>query len=109
MTTEKHDTASCAPVERRVMRPGNGWKHIFGPVYEHKSGARIHMLGYVRLPNGEYLSDTKFPESQYAARFIRINGGNKKRGLMAWAMTYNAKLSRASSALNETADGNASA
>lgn len=92
MTTDKQDDASSAPVERRVMRPGNGWKHIYGPVYEHKSGARIHTLGYLRLPNGDFFSDTKYPESLEARRIVRINGGNKKRGLMAWAMTYNAKV-----------------
>lgn len=81
-----------APVERRVIRPGSGWRHIAGPVYEHSNGTRVHIGGFVRLPNGDFLNDSKWPECQDAARMIRINGGNRRRGLMAWAMTYNAEL-----------------
>lgn len=79
-----------APVDRRVIRPGDGWKHLAGPVYEHRNGTRIHMLGLVKLLNGEFINENKYPESVAAARMIRINGGNRRRGLMAWAMTYNA-------------------
>lgn len=81
-----------APVERRVIRPGRGWRHIAGPVYEHTNGTRVHMLGFVKLQNGEFFSENKWPECIAAARMIRINSGNRKRGLMAWAMTYNAAL-----------------
>lgn len=80
-----------APVERRVIRPGNGWQHLAGPVYEHRNGSRVHMLGLVQLPNGEIINEHKYPECVDAARMIRINGGNRRRGLMAWAMTYNVK------------------
>lgn len=82
-----------APVERRVIRPGNGWKYVAGPVWEHQSGTRVHLGGFVKFPNGEFLSANNYPECMDADRMIRINGGNRKRGLMAWAMTYNAKLS----------------
>lgn len=67
------------------LRPGAGWKHIAGAVYEHANGTRVHLLGTIRLPNGEFVSAHKWPESKDAGRFVRINGGNWKRGLMAWA------------------------
>jgi hypothetical protein len=67
-------------------RPGNDWKHLSGPVYEHISGTRMHMMGFVKLPTGEYFSDSQWPNLLGAARMIRINGGNRKRGLMAWAI-----------------------
>ena len=76
-----------APVERRVIRPGAGWRHIAGPVYEHSNGTRVHVGGLVKLPNGSFLSDSKWPECIDAHRMIRANGGNRRRGLMAWAMT----------------------
>lgn len=79
---------TSAPVERRFIKPGPGWHHIGGPVYEHDNGARVHVAGLVKLPNGEFLSDSKWPECQGAARMIRACGGNRKRGLMAWAMDY---------------------
>lgn len=68
-------------VRATVIRPGSGWRHI---------------AGFVRLPNGEFLSASTWPESQNAARMILINGGNTRRGLMAWAMTYNSELRSAS-------------
>lgn len=77
------------PLERLVMRPGAGWKHLGGAVWEHTNGTRIHLLGAVRLPDMSFLSANKWPESSEARRFIRINGGNRKRGLMAWALAHN--------------------
>jgi hypothetical protein len=77
------------------MRPGAGWTHNGGSVWEHINGARVHLLGLVRLPNGDFLSANKWPDSREAARMIRINGENRKRGLMAWALSHNAKLTGA--------------
>lgn len=77
------------PVERRVIiRPGHGWRHIAGPVYEHNNGTRVHIMGFVLLPSGDFLNvnDSKWPESFSAARMIQINGGNRRRGLMAWIL-----------------------
>ena len=76
--------------ERRVMRPGAGWEHLDGPVWEHSNGTRVHMMGIARLPDMTFISATKWPDSREANRFIRINGGNRKRGLMALALAYNA-------------------
>lgn len=91
MTTEQNEPAVAGQVKRRVIRPGPGWVHLGGAVYEHSSGIRMHMLGALRLPNGEFLSASKWPECIDAAQMIRINGGNRRRGLMAWAMTHNAE------------------
>ena len=89
MSKERSDAAK-RPVDRRVMRPGAGWKHLAGPVWEHTNGTRVHTMGIVRLPDMTFLSATKWPDSREADRFICANGGNRKRGLMAWAMAHNA-------------------
>lgn len=70
------------PVEK--LKPGPGWHHIAGAVYENRDGLRIHLLGLARLPDGRVL-DANGSEFFRAERFIQINGGNRKRGLMAWA------------------------
>jgi len=73
-------------VKRLVMRPGAGWRHLAGPVWEHTSGARIHLMGVIRLPDKTHLFLNNWRESELGRKLIRINGGNRKRGLMAWAM-----------------------
>lgn len=86
--TELKNTALAGQLERRVMRPGNGWKHIGGAVWEHTSKTRIHLLGMMRLPSGEFISAATYPHWEALHRMIRINGGNRKRGLMALALSY---------------------
>ena len=70
----------------KAMRPGPGWKPISGSVYAHISGARVHLGGFVKLPDGRFLNENKWPECMDASMLIKINGGNRKRGLMAWAL-----------------------
>lgn len=72
------------------MRPGIGWKHIAGPVWEHKNGTRIHLGGLVRKQDMTFVSLNKYPEGNEGWRQIKINGGNRKRGLMAWAVVLTA-------------------
>jgi hypothetical protein len=48
----------------------------------------VHIGGVARLPNGEFLLANKWPESKEVDRIIRINGGNRRRGLLAWAMAW---------------------
>ena len=82
-------------VERRVMRPGQGWRHVAGAVYERKDLVRIHLLGMCRLADNTWVSGSRWPESREMERAIRINGGNRKRGMMAWAnrlAEYNVEL-----------------
>ena len=83
---EKGDSAS-GQVERIHMRPGPGWNHFDGPVWEHTSGSRIHLAGMIRLPNGTHLWLSNWHEGRLGRLLVQINGGNRKRGLMAWAMT----------------------
>ena len=71
---------------KELTAPGPGWKYFSGGIYEHKSGVRLDlMVGCARLPGLRYVSANEWPESVHAARMIKINGGNRKRGLMAWA------------------------
>jgi len=65
---------------RDKYKPGPGWAHLAGPVYENKDGTRIHMIGLCRLPDGTF-----FNSWWDYSRYINIAGGNRKRGLMAWA------------------------
>lgn len=80
-------TAALIRVQRLVRRfprrPGNGWKHLNGSVWEHATGVRIHLLGLARLPDGKSIS---WPWSdEYDAK--RQQGYNTKRALMVWALT----------------------
>jgi len=84
---------SSGPLDKIVMRqrykPGKGWKYLASGVWEHVSGLRISVSGRIcRLPDktifpgrGSWWWDSYFEQS----KFIRVAGGNKKRGLMAWA------------------------
>ena len=65
----------------------NGWSHIGGAVYEHADGCRVHLGGLCRLPSGDFISANGWPEYKNMTRMIAINGGNRKRGLLAWAIT----------------------
>ena len=71
--------------DRLVMRPGTGWEHLAGPVWEHTTKTRIHLGGLIRLPDKTFFSLNRYPECMDGFKFIKINGGNRKRGLMAWA------------------------
>lgn len=72
-----------------ATRPGPGWRHIGGAVYEHSSGMRVHMLGVVLLPDRTTISANTWPNHRDAERMIKINGGNRRRGLMAWGASLN--------------------
>lgn len=62
-----------------------GWCHIRGSVYEHYLHGRLHLLGLLRRPNGEFIEAFRWPQTARADRAIQIAGGNRKRGLMLWA------------------------
>jgi len=72
-------------------KPGPGWKRAgIAPVSEHISGIRVHVFGMYRIGQ-TWVDGTQWPESQEMHRYIRINGGNRKRGVMAWALRHAAK------------------
>ena len=68
-------------------KPGPGWKHLGGAVWEHPRGGRIHTYGVVRMRCGKWLDGARWPQSRDVFRFVQINGGSRKRGLMAWALS----------------------
>ncbi len=69
-------------------RPGPGWKHLGCAVYEHSSGMRIHTHGLCRFRGGPFIDGTMWPEWQKLNMAIRVNGGNRRRGVMVWALEY---------------------
>lgn len=67
-------------------RPGPGWKtYPQTGVREHVSGVRVHVHGIALLPDGTFVERWNWPESQEIDWFVRVNGGNQIRGVMAWA------------------------
>jgi len=66
-------------------KPGDGWFHVAPQVYENATGVRILLLGLCRTASHQFIS-----ENNAAKEFIRINGGNRRRGLMAWARSITA-------------------
>ncbi len=83
-TTETHPRRSVQrSVRRFANRPGIGWKHLAGSVWEHSTGLRIHLLGLARLPDGRSVSWKS--NDEYDAK--RQQGYNTKRALMVWALS----------------------
>ena len=84
-------SALCKGEAEMQMRPGDGWQHVGGAVWEHASGTRIHMLGLVKTADGQVYSLNDWRSSEAGRRLVRINGGNRRRGLMAWAVNLTGK------------------
>lgn len=73
-------------IDPLVLHPGAGWKSLGSSVWEHKSGTRIHVGGgLIKTPTGKCFWLNSII-GRMGWQLIKINGGNKKRGLMAWAM-----------------------
>lgn len=67
-----------------IRKPGTGWKYLGSSVWGHESGVRVHCLGFARMPDGAmHRSDG----DRLAEGYIRLSGGNRKRGLMMWALS----------------------
>ncbi|MCP4339847.1 MAG: hypothetical protein GY799_13390 [Desulfobulbaceae bacterium] len=71
-----------------ITRPGPGWEQqTKGPVWAHKNGWMIHVSGLIARspsPHGQIVDGVDYRDK--IEKLIKINGGNRKRGLMAWAM-----------------------
>lgn len=66
-------------------KPGNGWKRLAGAVYERSDGVRVHLMGLVRLSDKTIKTDG-LPSNRLRINFLqKVNGGNRKRALLAWA------------------------
>ena len=69
-------------------KPGSGWKHVGGSVWDHApTGVRLHVGGALcRFPGLDFVYGMLWPEGRSVNRCIRIAGGNRRRGLMIWAL-----------------------
>jgi hypothetical protein len=72
----------------RIPRPGPGWSRLgHAPVWEHsQTCVRIHLFGTVRFGDGTHEEADRWPVSKSLWHHIRMAGGNRKRGLMTWAL-----------------------
>lgn len=75
-------------------KPGPGWKQRHPAVWDHSSGIRIHWPDeLIRLQNGEILSVSIDRELQKLfILYLKVNGYNKKRAFMAFALFVNTFL-----------------
>ena len=80
----------------KAWKPGPGWtKPGIAPVYDHTSGIRIHVFGHYRIGDKLLIDGNAWPESQALGKCIKVCGGNRKRGVMVWAMrTTNERRTR---------------
>jgi len=80
-------------MNKMIRRPGDGWEHVMGPVWDHASGMRLHVKGLLRLPNGDLVDGTQWPQSKSVKLATRMTGC-RRRGLMVWSrwvMDHNCK------------------
>ena len=74
---------SSTSVHAIVRRPGRGWRFVGCSTWQHDSGVRVHYLGMALMPDGTVWREQNTP---IAKRYIGMAGGNRKRGLMMWAL-----------------------
>ena len=67
-------------------KPGPGWKDLGNAVWEHSTGVRICVSGYVKFPRGKFYSGNCWPDYIDYGRCVKLAGGNLKRGAMIWAL-----------------------
>jgi hypothetical protein len=85
MSSDAEARLALKPLVRKSFSPGPGWQHMAGAVWE-RGPVRVHMGGIVRLQDGTIISEKAVHHRyQQVALLVRINGGNRKRGLLAWA------------------------
>ena len=70
-----------------ALRPGVGWKRVTGAVYTRADGLKLHLLGFCKLPGASNVHGDSAEAYYLQNKLIKINGGSRKRGLMAWAAT----------------------
>jgi len=74
--------------QSKRLRPGPGWRSFANQaVFQHESGIRIHVYGLAGVEKDVLLNGKLWPESRMLDWFIRVNGGNRRRGVMAWALS----------------------
>ena len=70
-------------MDKKEIAPGPGWKHLGASVWENTDKVRICVGGMVRLPDHTFFHINNGDNDGWY--YIKMNGGNRKRGLMAWA------------------------
>ena len=70
---------------KKQYKPGPGWKQLNPAVYE-KGRVRSHVGAELIRVNGRHVG--MIPHRPGLSEFIKIAGGNKKRGLMAFANSF---------------------
>lgn len=55
-------------------------------MYDHVSGIRVHTAGMCQMPDGQFVYGRSWPESRALDRAVAEQGGNRRRGVMVWAM-----------------------
>lgn len=89
MTDQSEKEQTTTVPDHRIVharRPGRGWSHVAGAVYDHDSGMRLHLLGYLRMPDGRWLCGNAWPEVQRVSLAMHLTGQTGKRMLMVWAI-----------------------
>ena len=74
-------------MSKTTLRPGSGWKRVGGAVYTRADGLRLHLLGFCKAPGASNVYGNSAEAYYLQNKLIKINGGNRKRGMMAWAAT----------------------
>ncbi len=59
------------------MKPGPGWKHVGGAVFDHDDGTRVHILGLCRQADGRRVNGVIWPTSKTVEIIVRINEASK--------------------------------
>ena len=67
-------------------KPGRGWEHLGGAVWE-RTVTRIHVGHAMCRMGGEWVPGEIWPVSFDVRRHIAEQGGNRRRGIMVWALT----------------------
>ena len=66
-----------------ILKPGPGWKQqSTKPVWQHETGIRIHVSGRM-IQTKKGISSISYNDINLNL-LTKINGGNRKRGLMAY-------------------------
>jgi hypothetical protein len=71
-----------------ITKPGPGWVLVGPAVWDHSSGLRVHSGGYC-IVDGEFRSGLCWPECQHLNKCVAVCGGNRRRGVMVWALGLN--------------------
>ena len=77
-------------MKKNKLKPGTGWTQDKDTlVYKHTSGIFLNITdsGMMWVPSKKIFCDAdEYPHNEISSHYIRVSGGNHKRGLMMWAL-----------------------